>query len=321
MFKIRRNKSAYDNLKRRLRIFSLKVRRIRFWITLKGFLIISGICIVATIAYALWAQSHFTKPEDAGTFGDSFGALTSLFTSLAFAGLIFTLFVQKRELQFQREELKRLVDEQRGSKKQLENQFKQMSKDNFERTFFNILKNFNQFKSNFEVHTGPRQAGFTYRGLEAIAIRTRDVLPQTRIETGNNPWEFTSTERTDFSNLKNEMEKKFKNHTDFKQYFLQLSVILKFIDKYTYSDADLYIDILSSSLAHEELLIISLAIPLDRFQELEYFTRKYDLLRNFSQWQTFKKVDLKCSYFDNIRDTEFFSKLANSIQQEGSQAE
>lgn len=41
----------------------------------------------------------------AGLFGDSFGLLTSMFSGLAFAGLIGTLLLQRQELKLQREEL------------------------------------------------------------------------------------------------------------------------------------------------------------------------------------------------------------------------
>lgn len=43
--------------------------------------------------------------EVAGQFGDSFGILTSLFSGIAFAGLIWTILLQRLELRLQRKEL------------------------------------------------------------------------------------------------------------------------------------------------------------------------------------------------------------------------
>ena len=43
--------------------------------------------------------------EDRGAFGDLFGAVNSLFSGLAFAGLIYTIFLQKQELTIQRKEI------------------------------------------------------------------------------------------------------------------------------------------------------------------------------------------------------------------------
>lgn len=43
---------------------------------------------------------------DRGLFGDMFGAINSLFSGLAFVGIIYTIFLQQKELELQRKELK-----------------------------------------------------------------------------------------------------------------------------------------------------------------------------------------------------------------------
>lgn len=52
--------------------------------------------------------------QELGAFGDSFGVINTLFTGLAFAGMMVTIFIQTKELRLQREELK-LSREQRAS--------------------------------------------------------------------------------------------------------------------------------------------------------------------------------------------------------------
>ncbi|WP_282091202.1 hypothetical protein [Epibacterium ulvae] len=54
-----------------------------------------------------------------GTFGDSFGALTSLFTGLAFVGLIVTLRQQKVQIEMQRQDLKLQRDEMKAARDEL----------------------------------------------------------------------------------------------------------------------------------------------------------------------------------------------------------
>ena len=44
--------------------------------------------------------------EQRGTFGDMFGAVNALFSGLAFAGIIYTILLQRTELELQREELR-----------------------------------------------------------------------------------------------------------------------------------------------------------------------------------------------------------------------
>ena len=69
--------------------------------------IILGVIVIG----ALWVGSWFLidlnieNPTNRGTFGDKFGAINSLFSGLAFIGLIVTLIYQKEELELQRQEL------------------------------------------------------------------------------------------------------------------------------------------------------------------------------------------------------------------------
>lgn len=78
-------------------------------------IIITGITITV-FAYALFLIL-ITSPvsnysiNSAGAFGDSFGVLTSLFSGLAFAGVIITILLQKEELKLQRDEITKSREE------------------------------------------------------------------------------------------------------------------------------------------------------------------------------------------------------------------
>jgi hypothetical protein len=72
------------------------------------------IIIIASIAFGLVVVLWFLTwlciepikdPVMRGTIGDMFNANNSLFSGLAFAGIIVTIILQKRELKLQREEL------------------------------------------------------------------------------------------------------------------------------------------------------------------------------------------------------------------------
>lgn len=49
--------------------------------------------------------------ETRGQFGDMFGGINAFFTGLAFAGVIYTILLQRRELELQRDELRMTRDE------------------------------------------------------------------------------------------------------------------------------------------------------------------------------------------------------------------
>jgi hypothetical protein len=95
--------------------------------------------ILIILVVIIWALSGLfiiyamDNWSDRGTFGDLFGAVNGLFSGLAFAGLIYTIVLQKRDLQMQRDEirmnrteLKKSAKAQVKSEKALTEQVEQM---------------------------------------------------------------------------------------------------------------------------------------------------------------------------------------------------
>lgn len=72
----------------------------------------------AVLLYLTWPIESYSI-DKSGVFGDSFGLLTSLFSGLAFAGIIITILLQREELKHQREELKLQREEIAENRKEL----------------------------------------------------------------------------------------------------------------------------------------------------------------------------------------------------------
>jgi hypothetical protein len=106
-------------------------------------LVVTAATLVAAYAifliYITWPVSVFSI-GNAGAFGDSFGILTSLFSALAFTGMIITILLQKDELSLQREELSETRKEIRAQKEILRLQ-------NFNNAFYRLL---DYYKENLE---------------------------------------------------------------------------------------------------------------------------------------------------------------------------
>jgi hypothetical protein len=66
-----------------------------------------GVLLIVLIQIAIGYFVYALLPDwpTRGQFGDVFGAVNSLFSGLAFAGLIYTVFLQREELALQRNEL------------------------------------------------------------------------------------------------------------------------------------------------------------------------------------------------------------------------
>jgi hypothetical protein len=58
--------------------------------------------LLSVIFIGTWANSW----EKSGQFGDTFGAVNALFSGLALAGVVYAIFLQRKERRLQREEMK-----------------------------------------------------------------------------------------------------------------------------------------------------------------------------------------------------------------------
>ena len=94
--------------------------------------IIIGIVLIWALSGVL-TMIFIDQWSDRGTFGDLFGAINSLFSGLALAGLVYSIYANRQEIQLQREEIelnrKELIKSrktQEKSEKSLEAQVTQM---------------------------------------------------------------------------------------------------------------------------------------------------------------------------------------------------
>lgn len=93
-------------------------------------------CFIVFGLFLLLTNVIFCNPNE---FGDSAGATNGLFSALAFAGVIYAIFLQKDELSLQRQELKNTRKEIAGQKREFQMQNKTLKHQRFENTFFQML--------------------------------------------------------------------------------------------------------------------------------------------------------------------------------------
>jgi hypothetical protein len=102
-----------------------------------------------------YVNNHFGE-ADRGPFGDQFGVVNALFTGLTFAGLFYTILLQRKQMDQQREEisitkenlsvahdhLAATREELDLSNREFKEQNKTMTRQRFESTFFSLLSMF-----------------------------------------------------------------------------------------------------------------------------------------------------------------------------------
>lgn len=82
----------------------------------------------------------YISPENRGVFGDMFGAVNTLFSGLAFGGVIYTIILQMKELELTRAEYARSTEELKRSSDALKEQINITIKDQKTRSQGDLIK-------------------------------------------------------------------------------------------------------------------------------------------------------------------------------------
>ena len=106
-----------------------------WWITPVLVIIFWGISWL--VVDSIYPSNSCNYNANRGAFGDKFGFINSLFSGLAFAGIVVSIFLQRKELSLQREEL-------------IETR-KEFEEQNFQTSLFNLIKTQRQLGDEIEV--------------------------------------------------------------------------------------------------------------------------------------------------------------------------
>lgn len=150
-------------------------------------LVVFSVIVILLYLGSWFLIDHFyVCPERQGQFGDKFGAVNALFSGLAFAGLIFTIILQKKELALQREELTQTREELKGQKEQLEEQNKTLKIQRFENTFFQMLNQFQEIVNNISYsYIDITEERHTVKGREAFYDSYEVAIHKTKLQDWN----------------------------------------------------------------------------------------------------------------------------------------
>lgn len=242
-------------------------------------LILLSIGVVALYFLSWLLIGHFISDSaEQGQFGDQFGAVNALFSGLAFAGLIFTIILQKNELSLQREELSDTRQELNGQKLQMMQQNKTLRIQRFENTFFHMMELQQQIVNDLyaverenKTVQEDTSSGVTYRSeVEEHKYQGRNLF--------SHKFAYGIHDTYDSNNRKVKVYgmggviavsgfsqyELYNTPTLFDHYFRHLYTILKFIDKEDipetdkriFSDEELYgyAKILRATLSRYELV-------------------------------------------------------------------
>lgn len=271
-----------------------------YWIGIVGTL---AIILILASWYFTYNHLKSLPNEERGTFGDMFGSINALYSGLAFAGIIFTILLQKKELKLQREELS-------DTRKEFEIQNKTLRLQRFENTFFSLLTLHHQIVDSIDIDIEKVQS---ITGL----MRIKDV-----IEKGPSFDRITLKGRDVFKEMYEKMVSELRGkeslnadylsfyekvQTDFGHYFRNLYRIIKLVDETefhshlelgTSSEATKYIDLLEYTIPnhntkykytsmvraqlsdYELLWLFYNCLSENGIEKFKAYIEKYSLLKN-----------------------------------------
>ena len=211
--------------------------------------------------YASWQliDSYVSEESAArGQFGDMFGAVNSLFSGLAFAGVIIAIILQSKELKLQREELEQTREELKGQKDQLALQVESLEKQSFENTFFQMVRLHNEIlekmlTTKYFHPTKGRPIAPKYRDRD---IHGRDCFIQYRYKMENYEiWrKFECYELSKIIEAMNNFETEYLKEVG--HYFRNLYNIVKYFNDNAIGDPHIYKRIIRAQLSSHELVIL-----------------------------------------------------------------
>lgn len=166
-----------------------------------------------------------------GEFGDVYGALNTLFSGLAFSGVIISIVLQSIELRATRKEMNSQV-------LQFEQQTEAMQKQVFESSFFSMMNLHNDISSSLRSEDKFKILFWKLNGIAEKTPNYRKAL----IEHLNSVYEKFMGEA----------------YSDIGHYFRYIYQIMKFIDKSKLSEDEksVYMNILRAQFSNYELLLL-----------------------------------------------------------------
>lgn len=267
------------------------LKRYSSWVDWLGFIIVA---LVVVLTWYFWAVQFApmllgVAPESSeqlvklGQFGDLFGGINALFTALAFAGVILTALLQRRELSLQREEL----EETRAV---LADQAKSLRRQIFEGTFFQMLRQQHELLASIVLRI-PR---IELIGRKAIAEMNGQIQGHLTVQLPTNATPSLEMIGKEYVSIYREHE----SHLG--PYFRNLYHTFKAVDRSALDDEEkvLYANLIRAQLSATELELLSMNCLSEYGRKFKPLIEKYGVLKHLPVARI-RSPQLKSAYHAN----------------------
>lgn len=225
-----------------------------------------------------YVDSEITEPTLRGVFGDQFGFVNSLFSGLAFAGVIYAILLQRSELKLQREELKMTRRELEGQKLQLEAQNNTFREQTLQNAFFQMLSFHNEIVKGI-VYIDKGHAQQRFEGRDCFG-KFYNELCRVPVSEGISDKQLKDQEY---------MGQRYSNfylnyQDDLGHYFRNLYNIIKFIHTNDFKNKKYYTNLVRAQLSVYEIILLlyncEFGLGRKKFKQL---VERYSLLKTLDE--------------------------------------
>lgn len=250
---------------------------------------IVGVGLILILMVLNWYIFH--DDPDRGTLGDMFGIVNALFSGLAFGGVIYAVLLQRRELELQRIELKETRNELRGQKEQQIAQNQTLRKQNFENTFFELLRLQNEITNSIDIS----EPGRIHKGRDCFEKFYEQFLS-----------DYNTNKRRDKIPPSQELiEKSYgtfyeRHQSDIGHYFRSLYNLIKFVHGSDIEDKRLYTNLVRAQLSSFELVLLFYnCISSHGNKDFKPLVEEYSLLKALPKTNTLDFEACRSNYSSN----------------------
>ncbi len=217
-----------------------------------------------------------------GQFGDSFGFINALFAGLAFAGVIWAIMLQKKELALQRKELKETREEIRGQKEQLQAQNQTLQKQNFETSFFQLLGIHNDIVNSMAIRGKSDGECLGRDCFDHMLKKIKNAFQHEDFYGASMGWNEPKMRKRFNAIYESEFFAEYQPYVGY--YFRHLYNVVKFVDESDFpidtKDKKAYTNFIRAQLSSNELGVLFYNCLSDRGAKFKCLVEKYALLED-----------------------------------------
>ena len=239
---------------------------------LSALLVLAMIAAITISGTVWWGIQDIEQFKQLGPWGDFFGGfLNPILTFLTFLGVLFTIGLQKIELNLTRQEMARSADALENQLKALEKQLKAAEDQSFENTFFRLLELHNTIVDSIDLRRDGHEISHGRDCFNAFYARLKTVYTSRKKNSPN---------ETDDVTLEIAYQEFWSRYqSDLGHYFRFLFNVIRFIQKDSLGD-DFYIKLLRSQLSDQELLLLFYNCLSTQGRKFKTFAEEFALFDN-----------------------------------------